>query len=310
MSNKPLKPFKVRLECMHKIPVVNPNNGKTMLVGCGKCPVCRMKRSNGWFVRLRKELEQSSSAWFITLTYDDEHLPYSEEGIATFDKRDIQLMMKRIRKEFSKKENNPIRYFICSEYGPSTFRPHYHGIVFGLPFNYNQEREFQKWLSEKWECGYVSVGPVTSRRIKYTVKYCTAQTFLPEHLRLPFYRPFLMCSKGLGKCYLTEENKLYHNITLNTEVMIDGFNYSMPRYYRTKIFNELVREMLSELYEEEYEEYIKEYMRRYHEYDNGRWYTLSYNPDPNIVFSGKKGEVYVQFCNKVYKSIKGGKNKI
>ena len=50
-------------------------------------------------------------------------------------KKDVQNFLKRLRWRISKipnitKDESKIRYYISSEYGPSTYRPHYHGILF------------------------------------------------------------------------------------------------------------------------------------------------------------------------------------
>ncbi len=74
----------------------------------------------------------------MTLTYDDEHLPINDyvdsdgviHGKPTLRKRDVQLFLKRLRKNY--KYDNHIKYFCCGEYGGKTFRPHYHLIIFGF----------------------------------------------------------------------------------------------------------------------------------------------------------------------------------
>ncbi len=107
-------------------------------VACGQCVGCRLERSRQWANRLLMELEYHDSAYFVTLTYDDDHVPlapYSDPdtGEAFFAmslmKRDFQLFMKRLRFSFS---DDSIRFFASGEYGPSTLRPHYHAIIFGL----------------------------------------------------------------------------------------------------------------------------------------------------------------------------------
>jgi hypothetical protein len=73
------------------------------------------------------------------LHVDDVFAPYiqnddclNEFGVCS--KYDIQCFLKRIRKKLSKiyhdKNSRTFRYFIASEYGPVTLRPHYHGIFF------------------------------------------------------------------------------------------------------------------------------------------------------------------------------------
>jgi len=98
-----------------------PYNG---LFGCGQCIPCRIQKRNIWTSRLVLESFQHSSSGFLTLTYDDEHLP--EEG--TLVKRDVQLFLKKMRKAGFK-----VRYFAVGEYGDQTQRPHYHLALFGYP---------------------------------------------------------------------------------------------------------------------------------------------------------------------------------
>ena len=46
----------------------------------------------------------------VTLTYDDENIPFSDNGLMTLDYTDFQKFMKRYRK---KNENSKVRYFTC-----------------------------------------------------------------------------------------------------------------------------------------------------------------------------------------------------
>lgn len=110
-------------------------------IPCGKCIGCRLEYSRQWANRCLLELEYHDSAYFVTLTYNEEHVPKSfygdpETGEAqpslTLCKKDLQLFMKRLRKAFP---NDKIRFFACGEYGSNTFRPHYHLILFGLHLN-------------------------------------------------------------------------------------------------------------------------------------------------------------------------------
>ena len=71
----------------------------------------------------------SSSAYFVTLTYDNNHVPISEHGFPTLCKRDFQLFMKRLRFNTGVK----IKYYVAGEYGSTNHRPHYHAVIFGAP---------------------------------------------------------------------------------------------------------------------------------------------------------------------------------
>ena len=114
-----------------------PPNAR-LKIPCGRCVGCRLERSRQWANRCMLELQYHESSYFVTLTYDDEHVPvtyYSEnvDGEArsglTLRARDLQLFMKRLRKEHSYER---LRFFACGEYGSNSYRPHYHAIIFGL----------------------------------------------------------------------------------------------------------------------------------------------------------------------------------
>ena len=108
-------------------------------IPCGHCIGCRLKYSRIWADRCLAESTYHKNNIFLTLTYNDEHLPepfnmITETGVkkspvSPLVKRDVQLFIKRLRKEFS---DQKIRYFACGEYGSLSMRPHYHLILFGL----------------------------------------------------------------------------------------------------------------------------------------------------------------------------------
>ena len=67
-------------------------NGATF--GCGQCMPCRINKRRTWAHRIMLEALVSSSASFLTMTYDDEHLP---DG-GSLELRDVQLYWKSLRK--------------------------------------------------------------------------------------------------------------------------------------------------------------------------------------------------------------------
>ena len=46
-----------------------------MVVPCGKCMACRVKRTMEWSVRILDEASYYKANTFLTLTYNDENLP-------------------------------------------------------------------------------------------------------------------------------------------------------------------------------------------------------------------------------------------
>ncbi|QXP08467.1 MAG: replication initiator protein [Arizlama microvirus] len=123
-------------------------------IPCGQCVGCRLERSRQWAMRCLHESSLYKRNCFITLTYDNKHLP-SDESIHV---REFQLFMKKLRKAYP---NDKIRFFHCGEYGelcgfcrkpkyikgrpdksckckiyrPELGRPHYHACLFNFDFD-------------------------------------------------------------------------------------------------------------------------------------------------------------------------------
>ena len=98
---------------------------------CGKCIACLRTRALTRAVQLYCELKTTEygTSWFITLTYDDEHLPDSY----SLNKTDIILFIKRLRKYRNKNNHQgKFRYEQVGEYGSQTHRPHHHMCAFNL----------------------------------------------------------------------------------------------------------------------------------------------------------------------------------
>ena len=161
-------------------------------VPCGRCVECMKLRVNSWYVRINEELKVSSSAYFVTLTY--EHEPCTPEGEPTLDYRDIQLFMKRLRKCQIEK----IRYFIVGEYGSKTGRPHYHALL----FNIKNIDDVQKC----WTLGFTHIGKVQDESIFYTLKYSLKRAV--KWKKRQEYDPLpekALVSHKLGLSFLTQK---------------------------------------------------------------------------------------------------------
>ena len=63
-------------------------------IPCGKCPECLTHYSYEWSLRIMLEAKYNPPAAFITLTYDDVHVPKDGQ----LHKEDFQKFMKRFRK--------------------------------------------------------------------------------------------------------------------------------------------------------------------------------------------------------------------
>lgn len=243
------------------------------VVPCGKCVECLSRRRSEWSTRMLIEAQDwDFPPLFLTLTYDDDHLPIVN-GKAVLQRRDIQLFMKRVRKAL----NVPIKYFGCGEYGPTTHRPHYHLILFGCPDQFYDlylktvSPFCEDFFSEKWQQGYISVFFAKPAAIHYVTKY-TLSFNLCENEDENKFKPFTICSKGIGANFFDSEQfkavwpagsyqkykdavkKFYksgkHPFDRDTclaflaavrpylprnFVTINGSRYPLPRYYRKRI---------------------------------------------------------------------------
>lgn len=116
-------------------------------IGCGRCPSCRLKKANEWSLRCRLEAEQHEHNYFLTLTYDDMHLPNAADyGVDAFVDFDGQLVtsclershvvdfVKRLRDRVKNEFGvDGVKVFYSGEYGDRYGRPHYHILLMGMP---------------------------------------------------------------------------------------------------------------------------------------------------------------------------------
>ncbi len=117
---------------------------------------------------------------FLTLTYDDKHLPKKGSLILS----DYQDFMKRLREDIRRVSikafiPKKIRYYHCGEYGDKG-RPHYHAILFNHDFTDKvlykiTEQEHRvytsKLLDETWQNGKAWIADVSFDSAAYVAGY-------------------------------------------------------------------------------------------------------------------------------------------
>lgn len=122
---------------------------------------------------------------------DDLHLP----ALCMYD---VQLFNKRLNKyiknHFTNKYGN-FRYFVAGEYGPSTYRPHFH-CLYWLDSKVAAEN-FSKIVSACWQNGDSSVAHIYSKGgYSYVAQYVNMSTHLPA-----IYSLHALCQKHIfSKC--------------------------------------------------------------------------------------------------------------
>lgn len=244
--------------------VVASHGKKLITINCGQCADCKLQKSREWATRCMLETREHKDNYFLTLTYDNEHLPLVQkadletgellnEWNPTLYPPDLQKFWKRLRDHWKRKHgvNIGIRYYACGEYGEKKDRPHYHAIVFGLPINdlkpdHKSKRGNMNFISEEiqkiWGNGIVAVGDVTWESCAYTARYIMkkqtgkgAITYYLEQ-RAP---EFCTMSRrpAIGKAYF---DKNWRQIYANDGVLIKtkrGVESVKPARYFDKLFD-------------------------------------------------------------------------
>lgn len=225
---------------------------------CGQCIGCRLDRSQQWATRCMHEAKQYEENCFITLTYDDYHLPPDGSLI----KSHHQKFLKALRHEIHPIK---IKFYMCGEYGSDEYtkRPHYHFLIFGYDFPDKKlfrtsptELFTSATLEKLWKKGYSSVGAVTWESAAYVARYTMKKingsmtekidekTGLRPYERVNFYTGQIVevlpeynamsrggkkaGSKGIGASWF---DKYHSDVYPRDSMVVNGFEHRPPRYY-------------------------------------------------------------------------------
>jgi len=221
---------------------------------CGQCIGCRLEKSRQWAMRCTHEASLYDDNIFITLTYDNEHLP-ENRGL---DYRHFQLFMKRLKVNAARKldfDAERIRFYMCGEYGETFGRPHYHALLFNFDLPDKQlwkmEREnplfISEFLTDTWGQGHTSVGAVTFQSAAYVARYVMKKVTGDEasdhyewidpetgeiHDRKPEFNSMSRGGRGgqggIGSRWFQAYMK---DVFPFDEVIINGKPVTPPRYY-------------------------------------------------------------------------------
>lgn len=169
---------------------------------------------------------------FITLTYDDEHLP--EDW--SLRVRDWQLFAKSVRRKVGK-----FRFLHVGEYGDENHRPHYHAVIFGLDFS--EDRKFHAvrrgntvyrsdLLEECWTKGFSEVTSFSYETAAYVARYCMKKRDGDQavHLHGPRKPEYITMSRnpGLGATWI---EKFSGDVFPGDFCVVDGRKTPVPKYY-------------------------------------------------------------------------------
>lgn len=241
-------------------------------VPCGKCVACLARRISGWSFRLLQEELVSTSSFFITFTYDTDHVPITGKGFMNLDKKHLQLFFKRLRKRHGK--GKKITYYAVGEYGSDRYRPHYHVLLFnsrlsdliGDRYAGQVARGLLKldgkfrFTCNLWPHGSITVGQVTSASVGYCLKYLMKESRIPLHRNDDRLKEFQLQSKGLGASYMSDAIRRWHLADPSNRYyapLLGGSRIALPRYFKDKLFTPLQRESIALDMRETMEEKLK-----------------------------------------------------
>lgn len=208
---------------------------------CGQCIGCRLERSRQWAMRCMHEASLYDFNSFVTLTFDDEHFPYR----GNLEYGTFQKFMKRLRKGCT----FPVRFYMCGEYGPENWRPHFHACLFNLDFTDRTywatgdsgEKVYRsKRLEELWPFGFASVGNVTFESAAYVARYCvqkiTGFNAKAHYARIDKDGPYCLTPEfnhmslkpGIGAPWLA---RFKTDVYPHDYVIVKGVKCKPPKYY-------------------------------------------------------------------------------
>jgi len=210
-------------------------------LACGRCRGCRLRRTRDWAIRAVHEAQMHEQNCFLTLTYNDKHLP-EDHGLNVKHWQDFA---KRLRK------TGKFRYLHCGEYGEDKLRPHYHACIFGRNFHKDSiptrsQNGHPYWISaeiaDAWEWGFHTIGELCFDTAAYVASYVFKQingdlvetkntrvdpttgetwTVTPEYATMSR-------NKGLGHSWF---EKYASDLYPHDFAVVNGQKFRPPKYY-------------------------------------------------------------------------------
>lgn len=238
---------------------------KMIVLPCGQCLDCRCRHAQEWANRIMLEAQYHDKSYFITLTYDDMHVPRIRapdgEEVLTLRPKDLQDFIKRLRRSQEYHKDNKIRYYAVGEYGSTTHRPHYHIIVFGLVLDDLKEigrnksgtllHDSQK-IRDLWQNGLTEVDEMTWESAAYCARYTTkkigkAETdFYEQHGLTPEFSRMSL-KPAIGWQYFVEHQQdIYKFDEIHISTAKGGRTVKPPRYYDQK-FDDIYPAQMAEV---------------------------------------------------------------
>lgn len=208
---------------------------------CKQCIGCRLENSRQWATRLLHETKFHNKSCFLTLTYDEKHVPID----GSLNKSHLRTFFNDLRSRLSYYGKEKLKFFAVGEYGDLRGRPHYHAALFG-PFGVfeddserveeEQSRSGNRQFSHPdigsvWPHGSHRFSDLSFESAAYVARYCLKKVSgiaASYHYgsRVP---EFSSQSNGLGKGHFEEwRNDIYPS---DHVVLPSRGSFMPPPYY-------------------------------------------------------------------------------
>lgn len=232
------------------------SNYEKLKIPCGQCIGCKLENSRQWAIRMQHEASIYDNNCFLTLTYDNQHLPVVD-GKPCLNKTHLQNFMKYLRRDCGPN----IRFYGAGEYGLTCYkcgnshllctcktfladlgRPHYHVCLFNYRFTDEivvgiSNSGFPVFespsLNKLWGKGKTATSDFTFETAAYCARYVTKKVNGKKQEGHYEGRPreFAQMSRnpGLGRpWYDRYQEPIYQN---DMVVIRNNLKCRPPKYY-------------------------------------------------------------------------------
>lgn len=209
------------------------DSGFTVYYPCNKCRACRARLSNEKMIAgVFAASEFQKKGQFLTLTYNDEHLPYGLQH------SDFANFMKKLRQNTGIKD---LKMFMAGEYGEEgeQHREHFHVLFFNHRFPIEEiekawtepRKRGRKKKGEEEQAislGFVYDGTCTPEAMKYCSGYVAKGGYDPQSDKRPPY--------GRFSCNLPDSltNAEIKKMCQTGRIVYNGRSFSVPRSWRKR----------------------------------------------------------------------------
>ena len=173
----------------------------------------------------------------------DTRIPYCNTS-------DCQKFLKRLRFHSKTKYNEEIRFYGVSEYGPRTFRPHWHLLLF---FDSDKlSSVIQQLVSESWSYGLTTCELSRGGSASYVASYVNSNVCLPSlYLQHKEIRARSLHSKGYGNNHVFPTQATICDFKKMSSLLLNGESISVDgeakRIYPSRSYKHTVFPRFSNL---------------------------------------------------------------